>query len=232
MFDDVQGFLPGTFTLWCGQPLSGYPDVSLMSSHRNRKWPRTVVDFAKAPGLAGMAVVIPVLSLLAQSSKPPENAIPLQVIIVRSQEDAVQIVGRLKNGEDFGSIAREKSIDPTAHGRIWNADPKGWHLLSGPPPEVNQICNKLGMSFWPDEGLMTHSLHTIPIDRSGNLAANLEGNKSPRNNSEILCRPCQVTRAYDSSAALRPANGSRTIQSRRGERPEPKRETRPDEARA
>jgi protein SCO1/2 len=49
--------------------------------------------------------------------------------------------------------------------------------LSGPPPEVNQVCNRLGMSFWPDEGLMTHSLHTILIDRSGNLAANLEGNK-------------------------------------------------------
>lgn len=32
------------------------------------------------------------------------------------------------------------------------------------------------MNFWPDEGLLTHSLHTVVIDREGKLAANLEGN--------------------------------------------------------
>lgn len=32
------------------------------------------------------------------------------------------------------------------------------------------------MNFWPDEGLLTHSLHTVAIDCEGKLAANLEGN--------------------------------------------------------
>lgn len=29
----------------------------------------------------------------------------------------------------------------------------------------------------PDEGVFTHTLHTAMIEREGNLAANLEGNK-------------------------------------------------------
>jgi protein SCO1/2 len=32
------------------------------------------------------------------------------------------------------------------------------------------------MDFWSNEGLVTHSLHTVIIDRSGRLVANLEGN--------------------------------------------------------
>jgi protein SCO1/2 len=30
---------------------------------------------------------------------------------------------------------------------------------------------------WTDEGLMTHSLHTVIVDRQGKMAANLEGNQ-------------------------------------------------------
>jgi len=63
------------------------------------------------------------------------------------------------------------------YGKIWNADSKGWRLLSGSKPDVDKVCNMFGISFWPDEGLMTHSLHTLLIDRNGVLTANLEGNK-------------------------------------------------------
>jgi len=33
------------------------------------------------------------------------------------------------------------------------------------------------MDFFPDEGLMNHSLHTVVIDRAGKLVANIEGNQ-------------------------------------------------------
>ena len=33
------------------------------------------------------------------------------------------------------------------------------------------------MAFFPDEGQLIHSLHTLIIDRQGKLAANLEGNE-------------------------------------------------------
>lgn len=40
--------------------------------------------------------------------------ISLQVIVVRSDEEMTQILARLKEGEAFGALAKEKSIDPTA----------------------------------------------------------------------------------------------------------------------
>ena len=63
------------------------------------------------------------------------------------------------------------------YGRTWNIDPKGWHLLSGPPAEVQKFCGRFGVAFFPDEGQLIHSLHTLIIDRQGKLAANLEGNE-------------------------------------------------------
>lgn len=63
------------------------------------------------------------------------------------------------------------------YGRTWNIDPKGWHLLTGPPAEVQKFCDRFGVAFYPDEGQFIHSLHTLIIDRQGKLAANLEGNE-------------------------------------------------------
>jgi protein SCO1/2 len=34
-----------------------------------------------------------------------------------------------------------------------------------------------GLNFWPDEGALVHSMHTLVIDRQGKLAANFEGNQ-------------------------------------------------------
>jgi protein SCO1/2 len=77
------------------------------------------------------------------------------------------------------------SFDP-AHDRpdvlekyagIWKADPGSWHFLTGTLPEVKAVCHLFGLNFWPDEATVTHSLHTVIIDRQGKLAANFEGNE-------------------------------------------------------
>ncbi len=47
-----------------------------------------------------------------QASSP--TAVTLRVIVVNSEAEAQQILDRLKKGEDFGVIARSKSIDPNA----------------------------------------------------------------------------------------------------------------------
>lgn len=65
----------------------------------------------------------------------------------------------------------------TEYARVWHANPVFWHFLTGPLSEVKQVASMFGMNFWREEGLLTHSLHTVIIDRKGRLAANLEGNQ-------------------------------------------------------
>jgi protein SCO1/2 len=60
---------------------------------------------------------------------------------------------------------------------IWKADPGSWRFLTGSLPEVRTVAELFGMSFWSDEGFLTHPFHTVVIDRSGRLAANIEGNQ-------------------------------------------------------
>jgi protein SCO1/2 len=77
------------------------------------------------------------------------------------------------------------SIDPVhdtpavlaKYAATWKADANSWHFLTGPEPDVKRVCRMFGVNFWPDEGALTHSLHTIIIDRQGQLAANFEGNE-------------------------------------------------------
>jgi protein SCO1/2 len=60
---------------------------------------------------------------------------------------------------------------------VFKANPEDWHFLTGPLPEIKQIAGTFGMNFWSDEGLLTHTLHTVVIDRQGRLAGNIEGNQ-------------------------------------------------------
>lgn len=59
----------------------------------------------------------------------------------------------------------------------WKADPKSWHFLTGPLPDVQSVCRSFGLNFWQDEGFVTHSLQTFVIDRAGKVAGNFEGNE-------------------------------------------------------
>jgi protein SCO1 len=64
-----------------------------------------------------------------------------------------------------------------AYAAQWKADPRTWHFLTGSVPDVRRVCALFGVDFFPDEGLMNHSLHTAVIDRAGTLVAEIEGNR-------------------------------------------------------
>jgi cytochrome oxidase Cu insertion factor (SCO1/SenC/PrrC family) len=51
----------------------------------------------------------------------------------------------------------------------------GWHFLTGPLPEITRMCEAFGIEFWPDEGLLSHTLQTAVLDRAGRLAGTIEG---------------------------------------------------------
>jgi protein SCO1 len=63
------------------------------------------------------------------------------------------------------------------YAKTWKADPATWHFLTGSVSDVQHVTAMFGMDYFPDEGLMNHSLHTAIIDRTGKLVANIEGNQ-------------------------------------------------------
>jgi len=69
----------------------------------------------------------------------------------------------------------------------FHADPQSWHFLTGPKPEIEKVAAAYGMNYWSNEGLITHSLHTVVLDRQGRLAVNLEGNQfTPKQLADLV----------------------------------------------
>ncbi len=62
-----------------------------------------------------------------------------------------------------------------AYAGHFNADVPGWHFLTGEPDAIARVCDAFGIEYWPDQGLITHTLQTAVIDREGKLAAATEG---------------------------------------------------------
>ncbi len=98
-------------------------------------------------------------------------------------------LGRLKRrfGDRLGRevVLLSITIDPehdtpevlAKYAATWKADARSWHFLTGPDAEVAALSHRFGVNSSPDDGRLTHSLHTIVIDRQGKLAANFEGNE-------------------------------------------------------
>ena len=63
------------------------------------------------------------------------------------------------------------------YAQSFGADAKSWHFLTGTVSQIHQVAAMFGMDFWNTDGLLTHTLHTVVIDRNGRLAANIDGNQ-------------------------------------------------------
>jgi protein SCO1/2 len=67
------------------------------------------------------------------------------------------------------------------------ADVPGWHFLTGTPDGVARVCSLFGVEYWPEEGLITHTLRTAVIDRAGRLVAAAEGRAyTPRQLGDLV----------------------------------------------
>jgi protein SCO1/2 len=86
-------------------------------------------------------------------------------------------------GEDLIllSITLDPRLDQPAtlakYARVWRANGTWWRFLTGPPAEIEKIKAMFGVVSSPNMEMLSHSLHTIIIDRKGNLSVDLEGNE-------------------------------------------------------
>jgi protein SCO1/2 len=88
----------------------------------------------------------------------------------RAGRDLVLLTIMIDPDHDQGSTLAQ-------YAGVFKANTEVWHFLTGPLPEIRQVAGMFGMNFWSDEGLLTHTLHTVVIDRQGRLASNIEGNQ-------------------------------------------------------
>jgi protein SCO1/2 len=61
------------------------------------------------------------------------------------------------------------------YAQFFKSDKPGWQFLTGSVQDVTRVTSFFGVEFWPEEGLITHTLQTAVIDKEGKLAAQAEG---------------------------------------------------------
>lgn len=107
----------------------------------------------------------------------------------RLSNNLAQLGRRFKSRPQKDLVLATIVIDPdndrgkalNRYADTWKADPATWHFLTGPLAQVRSVAELFGMNFWNDEGFLTHTFHTVVLDREGRLTANLEGNEFTAN---------------------------------------------------
>jgi hypothetical protein len=70
------------------------------------------------PWLRLSAILLPIAGWWILSSafgQGDSREVPVSIIVVATETEAAQVIAQVKNGEDFGALARTKSTDPTAN---------------------------------------------------------------------------------------------------------------------
>jgi len=169
--------------------------------------------------------------LSANDESVPPHVVSLRVIVVSTEAEAQQILDRLKKGEDFGALAKGKSIDPNAedYGYLGKVDvrtlrPELRQALKGLGP--GQVTSSVkvpggyailkvlfdsegsvgqGMSANRDLPLSARGSIKYPADVAGQIIADLAFQKypKPRGWEQDLSAICRVRKQSLSELELR-----------------------------
>lgn len=73
------------------------------------------------------------------------------------------------------------------YAQFFKADKSGWQFLTGSVDDVSRVAGMFGVEFWPEEGLITHTLQTAVVDKEGKLVASVEGKDySPKQLADLV----------------------------------------------
>jgi protein SCO1/2 len=75
------------------------------------------------------------------------------------------------------------TVDPTwdtpavlgEYARRYGAGGLAWRFLTGPPEAVREVAGLFGLTYFAEEGAITHTIATAVISRDGKLAARIDG---------------------------------------------------------
>src|SRR5690606_19329801 len=69
----------------------------------------------------------------------------------RMGDDLILLTVTFDPARDTPEVLREYASQ-------WQANPQAWRFLTGDADAVHRVCDMFGVDFFPDEGLMNHSL--------------------------------------------------------------------------
>lgn len=161
LFRDRTAQQPSIAMLTAGQPV---PDFSL-TDHQRRQ-----VSLSQFRGKVVAVNFIYTSCVLPQFCYRISNHFNVVHRRFKTRSDLVLLTITFDPSRDNPEVLAD-------YARQWNGNPDTWRFLTGPADDIRAVTARFGVEFFPDEGLMSHSLHTAVIDRGGRLVANLEGNQ-------------------------------------------------------
>ena len=144
-----------------GQP---FPDFSLQDQHGNA---------FTLSGLQGQVVLV---TFIYTRCPLPDYCPLLMANFARIKKEFTESLGK---GLALVTITFDPQYDTSEvlsrYGAKYGAEDGGWYLLTGSKEQVREVTELFGIEFYPDEGMITHSMLTTVIAPDGRLFAALEG---------------------------------------------------------
>jgi protein SCO1/2 len=104
----------------------------------------------------------------------------------RMERDLVLLSVTLDYQHDTPSVLAD-------YAKRWGAQ-EGWHFLTGDSADIQRLASQLGLVYWPEDGLLTHTSQTGIISRDGRLAALIEGSSYEEDQlGDLIARQLEVS---------------------------------------
>jgi protein SCO1/2 len=162
------------------------------------------------PALVPVGSIVPDFSLVDQSAEPLTLAslrgkvvavtfiytrCPLPDYCPRMIENFRAVRARFADRMDRDLVLLTVSFDPkydtperlASYAAANRVAVPGWYFLTGDAAQIERVCDAFGIQYFAEEGLITHSLQTAVVDRTGRLAATVEGKDfTPRQLGDLI----------------------------------------------